>query len=246
MKRLIMLFATASVLFTACKLENGSTSGHTYSRMESYTYSMFNANVIRPAAEINLLIELDRYIKATPEELQSDEFAWHRKNFFHEDDVTFNVRGLGTVYTYGKSFFDEGAAWKTNLVCERVGDKSWKLTSGPYDEYNIHTTVTFEGHNGEGQNVFKVEAQTMDECLTSYPDGDKITGIISTPEGPMTIIAPQIINYYEIQQVELPQGSGVFKIETQRNGDLLDIMELLYAPSGKSVIFSYFSHKSAQ
>lgn len=238
MKRFILLFAIASVLFTACQLEHGTTSGHDYSTMKSYTYGMFNANIIRPAAEINLLVELDRYIKATPQEQQSDEFEWHRQRFFHEDDVTFNIKGLGTVYTYGKSFFDEAAAWKTNLIYERVGEKSWMLTSGPYDEDNIHTMVTFEGRDEEGRNVFKVEANAGAECQTSYPDGDKITAIISTPEGPMTIIDPQIINKYDIENSELPEGDGAFIIETQRNGKIVDLMELRYSPTGKSVIFT--------
>ena len=58
MKKFIILFAIASVLFTGCRLDNGSTSGHDYKRMESYTYRMFNDNVLRPAAEINIFIEL--------------------------------------------------------------------------------------------------------------------------------------------------------------------------------------------
>ena len=239
MKRFIQLFAIASVLFTACQLEHGTTSGHDYSTMKSYTYGMFNANIIRPAAEINLLVELDRYIKATPQEQQSDEFEWHRQRFYHEDDVTFNVRGLGTVYTYGKSFFDEDASWKSDIIYEKVGEKSWKLTSSEYDENDIHTTVTFEGRNEAGKNVFSVDAQATAECQTSYPDGDKITASISTPKGPMTIIDPQIINEYNIKNSDLPEGSGVFVIETQRNCEVVDIMELRYTPSGKSVIFAY-------
>ena len=239
MKRFIQLFAIASVLFTACQLEHGTTSGHDYSTMKSYTYGMFNANIIRPAAEINLLVELDRYIKATPQEQQSDEFEWHRQRFYHEDDVTFNVRGLGTVYTYGKSFFDEDASWKSDIIYEKVGEKSWKLTSSEYDENDIHTTVTFEGRNEAGKNVFSVDAQATAECQTSYPDGDKITASISTPKGPMTIIDPQIINEYNIKNSDLPEGSGVFVIETQRNCEVVDIMELRYTPSGKTVIFAY-------
>ena len=239
MRRFIILFAIASVLFAGCRLENGTPNGHTYSRMEAYTYEMFNAHILRPSAEINLLVELDRYIKATPQEQQSAEFEWHRQRFYHEDDVTFNVRGLGTVYTYGKSFFDEDASWKSDIIYEKVGEKSWKLTSSEYDENNIHTTVTFEGRNETGKNVFSVDAQATAECQTSYPDGDKITASISTPEGPMTIIDPQIINENDIKNSDLPEGSGVFVIETQRNGEIIDLMELRYTPSGKTVIFAY-------
>lgn len=238
MKRLILLFAMASALLTACKLEDGTQSGHTYMNMEAYTYSKFNSNVLRPAAKINLLIELDRYINASLEEQQSDEFEWHRKNFFHEDEVTFSVRGLGTVYTYGKSFFDEDTDWKTNLIYERVGEKAWKLSSDQYEEDNINTIVTFEGRDADGKNVFNVETQTVLECLTSYPDGDQITAIISTPEGPMTLTAPQLLYDYEFNKATPPQGSGVFRIETERNGETLDIMELRYSPSGKSLIFT--------
>ena len=73
-----------------------------------------------------------------------------------------------------------------------------------------------------------MDAQAAAECQTSYPDGDKITSIISYPEGPMTIIAPQLINKYDVYDSELPEGSGVFQIETQRNGKALDLMELRY------------------
>ena len=230
----------ASVLFAACQLEHGTTSGHTYSKMESYTYSMFNTHVVRPAAEINLLVELDRYMKATPQQQQSDEFGWHRQRFFHEDDNTFNVKGLGTVYTYGKSIFDEDAHWKTSRDYERAGSRSWRLISGPYDEENIYTFVTFEGRNEEGKNVFKVEAQAAAECQTSYPDGDRISAIISTPEGPMTIIAPQIINNYDVRDSELPEGNGLFSIETLRKGYTVDHMKLRYSPSGKGLIFTCY------
>ena len=85
-----------------------------------------------PADEINLLVELDRYIKATLQEQQGDEFEWHRQNILHEDDVSFNVRGLGTVYTYGKSFFDEDVYWKTNLIDKAGGNVSkWMLKLQP-------------------------------------------------------------------------------------------------------------------
>ena len=241
MKKFIILFAIASVLFTGCRLDNGSTSGHDYKRMESYTYRMFNDNVLRPAAEINIFIELDRYIKATEVEKQSDEFKWHRQMFFHEDDFTFAVRGLGTVNTYGKSFFDEGVIWKSNVNYERVGEKSWNITFDTYNDTDnkgkTNTTVTFEGRNEEGKNVFKVEVLSTDECLTSYSGGDKVTAIISTPEGPMTIINPEMIYGHDVKNSELPEGSGVFMIETQRNGKILDLMQLKYDASGKNLTF---------
>ena len=238
MKRLITLFAIVPVLLTGCRLENGMTSGHTSSALEAYAYRMFNANVIRPAAEINMLIELDRYISATLEEQQSDEFEWHRQNFFHEDDVTFNAKSLGTIYTYGKSFFDEGSAWKTNLIYERVGENSWKVSPGPYDQENINTIVTFEGRNPEGKNVFLVDAQSEDDCYTSYPNGDHITATLSNPEGPIMVKDPEILTDYDIKRSNIPQGSGVFKIETKRNGKLLDQIELRYTPLGDSMTFT--------
>ena len=49
----------------------------------------------------------------------------------------------------------------------------------------------------------------------------------------MTIIAHQLINKYDVYDSELPEGSGVFQIETQRNGKALDLMELRYDPSGR-------------
>ena len=98
--------------------------------------------------------------------------------------------------------------------------------------------MTYVERNTEGKNVFSVEAYDTDKCQTSYPDGDEITASISTPEGPVIVINPQYIYRYQYKNKEMPQGRGVFRIDTERNGEALDWMELRYSDSGNELIFN--------
>lgn len=237
MKRSIITLALSALIFGSCRLEYGTTSKHTNSEMQSYTMELFNLDILQPSATINILIELDRYISASAEEQQSDEFKWHRENMFHEDDVTFSVNSLGTVYTYGKSFFDSSQTWKLNTKIERVDDNTWKVYASEYENNGAYSFVTYVERNTEGKNVFSVEAYDTDKCQTSYPDGDEITASISTPEGPVIVINPQYIYRYQYKNKEMPQGRGVFRIDTERNGEALDWMELRYSDSGNELIF---------
>ena len=199
---------------------------------------MFNNNIILPTAKMNVLIELDRYICATDEERLSDEFKWHRENLLHEDDVTFYVPYLGSVHTYGKSIFDNDANWSFGIKYERVGAKSWKLNANQYyEDSDDYAIVTYEGRNADGKNVYSVEAYCTDTCQTSYPDGDEITAIAATSGGPMTIIEPKYIRTYDINPQDFPLGKGIYRVDTQRNGEPLDWLELHYSDNGDAHIF---------
>ena len=238
MKRTIIILTISAFIFVSCRLEYGTTSPHTTNEMQSFTMELFNLDIVQPAATINTLIELDRYISASAEEQQSDAFKWHRENMFHEDDITFTVRYLGTVHTYGVSFFDDTKTWKLNTKFERVDDNTWKVYGNEYDNKEAYSLVTYEGRNKEGKNVFSVETYDTDVCQTSYPDGDEITASVSTPEGPVTVISPEYVYRYQFVNMEIPHGRGVFRIDTQRNGEALDCMEIRYSESGDEIIFN--------
>lgn len=238
MKRSILALALGAMFFCSCKIENGTTSKHTAAAMEAYTKTMFRQNIIRPTILIKNLIELDRYIYGESNQL-SDEFAWHRKNIYHLDDITFQVTDVGNVYTYGKSLFDSDSAWEINDKYERLDEKTWKIYNNAYyDNSEAYTIITYEGRDEQGNNILKVEAYDRDECRTFYPAGDYVTAVITLPEGPMTLhMATDYRNKYAYDISEVPEGSGVLRIETQRNNKPLDWMELRYSQSGKELVF---------
>lgn len=237
MKRLIILLAISALFHCGCTLQDGDTSGHTPNNMERYARHMFSLNIVNPAATINTLVELEEYINASDEEKMSEAFLWHRQNIFHEDDVTFFIKGMGTVYTGGKSLFDPDESWVlgSGVVMEKTGENTWQM------EYlggcgNLNTTVTYAGQNENGENIFTVEAFNTDKVQSSYPDGDMITAQISTPEGPVTVIQPKT---YNGEGDDTPIGKGLFRIDTDRNGKRLDRMELKYNSNGTLLLFSY-------
>ena len=234
MKRSFIALSLCAALLCACKLDDGNRSRHDAERMNRYTREMFSQSVAQPAWVINALVSLDEYMKASPEELQSEEFAWHRDNIFHEDKTTFMIRELGSVKTYGKSLYDEDAEWDHGPELERTGENSWKFTKSLTD-VDINTTVTFIGEDETGRNMFNIEVYMTDEYATSRFNDKKIHAVIFTSEGGMTIInpLPKDFSYRD----EHPEGSGVFRIETETDGEQLDWMELRYY-NGKDLVFN--------
>ena len=237
-KSIISLFITALVL-SSCTLEYGTTSKHNSISLQNYTIYKFNSDVLQPTATINILIELDHYICASVEEQQSDAFEWHRSNIFHEDDDSFAVSNIGTVHTFGKSFFDSDSAWDFGQEYERMSENTWKIIgSSYYANTDAYAIITYVGRNEEGKNVYSVEAYDTESCMTGYPEGDNISAECTTPEGPMTIIDPVYFYLHYNNHPDMPLGSGVYRIETDRNGKPLDWMELRYDKSGKNLLFS--------
>lgn len=234
MKRSFIALGICAALLCACKLDDGNSSRHDVDRMKSYTREMFSQSVAQPAWVINALVSLDEYMKASPEELQSEEFAWHRENIFHEDETTFMIRELGSVKTYGKSLYDADAEWDHGPGLERTGENSWKFTKSLTD-VDVNTTVTFIGEDGTGRNMFNIEVYMTDEYATSRFNDKKIHAVIFTSEGGMTIINPLPKDFS--YRGENPEGSGVFRIETETDGEQLDWMELRYY-NGKDLVFN--------
>ena len=229
MKRSILALTLGIMLFSSCKIDYGTTNQHTASQMETYTSMMFRNNIMTPAITIKNLIELDRYIYAESGQL-SDEFSWHRNNIYHMDDVTFRVTDVGTVKTYGKSLFDENSQWKMDYNYERLGDNSWKINN---------TIITYEGRDEKGNNILKVEAYDVDKYHSIYPTSNKVNAVATTQEGPMTLyMATSYRMKYGYILSEVPEGSGVYRIETERNGKALDWMELRYSQSGTKLEFN--------
>lgn len=242
MRKSIILTCMAVMLLSSCSLKSGDDSGHTAYNLEEYITTQFVNNIVYPAGIINRLIALDDYISASEEEKKSEAFKWHRKNIFHEDDVTFAVGDVGTVRTYGKSFFDPEAEWKIGydaIAVTRIEENTWKIESNGYYMEGTHSTVRYDGKNEKGCNVFSVEATKTEECHISLYSTDKVTAIMTTPEGGMTVIDPQPnLGYgYHYDSRELPEGSGVFRIDTDRNGKPLDWAELRYHSNGIGLIF---------
>lgn len=239
MKKSIFILILGTLLLCSCKLENGRTNKHTAAEMESYTKMMFSDNIIKPAITIKNLIELDRYIYDPSSFKLGDEFSWHRNNIYHEDDVTFKVPFIGTVKTYGKSLFDENAKWEFNYKYERLGEKSWKIYHDSYnDNFETYSIITYEGRDEKGNNILKIEAYDTDKYQTSYPA--TVTAVAATPEGPMTLHMAtdfSFKSYYAWGYSDVPEGKGVFRIDTERYGKPLDWMELRYSETGKMLEF---------
>ena len=242
MRKSIIFICMAAIALSACSLRSGDESGHTAYNLEEYIKTQFVNNIVYPAGVINRLIALDDYISASEDEKKSEAFKWHRENIFHEDDVTFSVGDIGTVRTYGKSFFDPEAEWKIGydaIAVARIDDDTWKIESNGYYMEGTNSTVRYYGKNEKGCNVFSVEATKTDECHMSRYSTDKVTAIITTPEGGMTVIDPQPERGYSYNhdRPDLPEGSGVIRIDTERNGQPLDWAELRYHSNGISLIF---------
>ena len=239
MRRSIITMIATGLIACSCTLSNGYSSGHTAHNLEEYTRTMFINNVVFPAGAVNMLVMLDQYISATEEERQSDAFQWHRENIFHEDDVTYMVRGFGTVHTYGTSFLDPQSDWTldTGIEVIRIGDNCWKLKQNYIYDYNYNSTVTFVGQNEGGKNVFTVEAYNTHEARTSAYSDATVKATITTPEGSMTLTDPRPLHNYHNNRTDIPEGYGVFRLDTERHGKPLDWAELRFDQSGKTLIF---------
>lgn len=242
MRKSFIFICMAAIALSSCSLRSGYDSGHTAANLEEYLKTQFVNNVVYPAGVINRLIALDEYIAASEEEKQSEAFKWHRENIFHEDDVTFAVHDIGTVRTYGKSFFDPEAEWKIGydaIAVTWIEENTWKTESTGYYTEGNQSTVRYDGKNDKGSNIFSVEVNKTAECYTSQYSKEKVTAIITTPEGSMTVINPQPNpGYgYNYDSRELPEGSGVIRIDTERYGKPLDWAELRYHTNGISLMF---------
>ena len=242
MKKSIIFICIAAMALNACSLRSGDESGHTAYNLEEYIKTQFVNNIVYPAGVINRLIALDDYMAASDEEKKSEAFKWHRENIFHEDDVTYAVRDVGTVRTYGKSFFDPEAEWKIGydaIAVTRIDENTWEIESDGYYMEGTHSTVSYDGKNEKGCNVLSVEVNKTNECYTSRYSKDMVTAIITTPEGTMTVIDPQPkVGYgYNYDSQDLPEGRGVIRIDTERYGTPLDWAELRYHSNGISLMF---------
>lgn len=232
-----MIIFACAFLACACTLSNGTRSGHTFNQMESYARTMFYQNVTEPAALINTLVSLEEYISASDEEKMSERFCWHRENIFHEDDVTFHVKSIGTVRTYGKSLYDPESCWSLDngIEISKEGIRTWKVGRSLYEGSILNTTVTYSGLNENGRHAFTVEAYNTEKCTASYFSGETVTAVISTAEGPIKLIEPRMRTNNDNPE---PEGRGAFIIETERSGKLLDRMELRYSESGWNLVFN--------
>lgn len=240
MKKSIIAIMTGLAL-CSCTLEKASTSGNTFDNLKTYTQSTFVNNVVYPAGVMNRLVSLDQYISASEEERKGEEFRWHRENIFHEDDVTFMVSDLGTVRTYGKSLFDPDSDWKMDngLKITRTGEQTWKLEREDNYSYAYNSTITWKGRNAVGKNIFDVEVYNTDESRISSYSETTVKAIITTPEGPMTVIDPEPDHYeYYGFRNAFPEGEGVFRIDMELHGEPLDWTELRYNVNGKELVFN--------
>lgn len=239
MKKSIILIALAALTLSSCALDKPTDPGHTSDNMKVYTMQKFNNHVVYPSGIVNMMIRLDEYIGTTEEEKQGEAFQWHRENIFHEDDVTFMIRGLGTVHTYGKRLLDPDSDWRMNgqSICESVGEGSWRVTQENNAEADICSIVTYAGKIEGGKHIFEVEVDTVEERYTSYHSDTKVKAYLTTPEGPVTVIDPQPVYLDYGYSNLLPEGNGMFRIDTERNGQPLDWAELRYDKNGTSLVF---------
>lgn len=240
MKKSIILIVLTALTLSSCALDNPTSPGHTYDNMQRYAMNKFSNHVLYPAGIVNMMLKLDEYIGATEEEKKSEAFQWHRENIFHEDDVTFMIRGLGTVHTYGKRLMDPDSEWRMNgqAIFETVGEGSWKITQEFNASADICSIVTYSGKVENGKYIFAVEVDTVEERYTSYHSDTKVKSYLTTPEGPVTVIDPQPVYHHYGYVTSLPEGSGMFRIDTERNGQPLDWAELSYDKTGTSLIFA--------
>lgn len=242
MRKSFIFICLATLSLSACSLRSGNGSGHEADNLEEYIKTQFVNNIVYPAGVVNRLIALDEYMAASEDEKKSDAFKWHRENIWHEDDVTFAVQDIGTVRTYGKSFFDPEAEWRIgydDISIRRIGENTWNISADGYNMEGTHSIITYVGKNEKDCHVFTVEVNNTDECYTSSYSEDKVRAIMTTPEGGMTVIDPQPnIGYgYNNDSRDLPEGNGVFRIDTERYGKPLDWAELRYHSNGISLIF---------
>lgn len=239
MKRSFIALGICATLLCSCKLDNGSESRHDVTHMQNYTWEMLTSNVLIPAETVNSLMMLDEYMAAGKEERQGDAFAWHRENIFQEDETTFFIENFGTVDTRGKRLAEADSQWEVkngNIIFERTSEDSWKFTKVfSYQEMEISTTVTYTGKDSKGRNTFNVEAYSTDTCTVSRHSGKTVNAILFTGEGGMTIINP--LPYSSHYNVPEPEGSGIFRIETDTDGSSLDWMEFRYY-NGKDLVFN--------
>lgn len=238
MKRSYIALGICAVLLCSCKLDNGSESRYDSTNMKNYAWQMLTSNVLIPAKTVNSLMMLDEYMAAGEEERQGDAFEWHRDNISQEDETTFFIENLGSVDTHGKRLAEADPQWevKCNAIFEQTSENSWKFTNiFRYEEMEISTTVTFAGKDSEGRNIFNVEAYSTDTCPVSRYSGKTVNAVLFTGEGGMTIINPlPCSDHYNVPE---PEGSGIFRIETDTDGSSLDWMEFRYN-HGKDLVFS--------
>lgn len=240
MKKSIILIAFATLIFSSCILQKQSVPGHTYDNLRMYTYSKFHNHVVYTAGVVHMLVSLDEYMAASEEEKWSEAFKWHRENIFHEDDVTFMIEDLGTIHTYGKRLGDPDSNWKINgkSALERLGEQSWRVSLKSITDADLSSIVTYTGKTAYGEHVFEVEVNTYEERYTSRFNDTSIKAILTTSEGPVTVVDPMPTDYYYGYDNQIPAGKGVFRIDTQRNGQPLDWAELRYKDNDSTLTFS--------
>lgn len=224
--RYTIILAALAMLLSSCQLEDADTTGHKKENIEYYARETFHNLIVQPASALNILLSLDDYIKATEEEKQQEAFAWHRENIFHEDDVTFFIKPLGTVKTYGKSFLDQDCQWQAEgIEWSRHSENTWKIGS---------RQVTIAGRDEQGRKSFWIEANEEEET-------DEDIGVkahITTPEGPVTLIEPRLyIRGWD--SVEVPEGKGLMRIEVERDGKIIDTIDLKYTEDGKTAFITW-------
>ena len=241
MKRLFIALGIFAVLLCSCMVDGGTEPRYNADNAKKYTWEMFIYNVIVPAEKINSLMLLDEYIAASEEERMSDDFSWHRENISIEEDNVFHIENIGKVKTHGKRFRDADPCWEvgyegaTEYV--RAGEDSWTFTGHEYIK-GINTTVTYIGKNDAGKNTFNVKAYLTDKAPVSRFSDKVVNAVIFTQEGGITIINPLPHgSVYEMHTA--PEGSGVFRIETEADGEPMDWMELYYRNSQKGTVLVF-------
>ena len=125
------------------------------------------------------------------------------------------------------------------MIITRTGDNTWKVGRSDEHRYPYNCTVTYAGKSDDGKNVFTVETYNTDESTISQYSETVVKAIMTTQEGSMTIIDPQPKHYeYYWDDEGFPEGSGLFRIDTEMHGKPLDWAELRYDPSGKKLEFN--------
>ncbi|MDE5890615.1 MAG: hypothetical protein K2H10_06325 [Bacteroidales bacterium] len=165
MKRIIdiVLLVSASLLTVSCRISDGFSSRHNPEGLRTYTYSLMNSMLDSPLQVMDLMTEIDVYLRLPDAEKMKEEYREMRENLKNLDLLSLKYIGAGQIDTDGKSLFEVGSRWcfvedgyfrysaswriypghKDRLVITCVGENEWEIEEdGNGDMLRMHVTGT--------------------------------------------------------------------------------------------------------
>ena len=158
MKR-IFAFTVLVLSLVGCELTHPSNTEVTSSELTFYTSSQFGKCIVTPAELVSAVIDFDKYLNMSEEEMILDENIYGLANYLGENSYRFSHHHISvscTVNTDGKSILEPGTVWTFSQIgyFGYYGD----TTIGMSYDVNIYDESTLE-MVADSTWIFKTKGQ---------------------------------------------------------------------------------------